>query len=207
MLNGEKNPSTTVDRAGAPCLSPVARAHFEAVALPHLDSIYRMARALGSDAVEADDLVQETYARAYRGFGRFELREYGAKPWLLRILQNVFYTFKGRQRREPVLLEDVDFDHFVDELSWAEKIPISVGSLNWDHFDEELKSAVGRLQPEYRIALLLWSIEGLSYREIAELCECALGTVMSRLYRARRTVGRHLREYARERKLSTARFD
>lgn len=207
MLNGQKNPSTSVDRAGAAGLSPVARARFEVVALPHLDSVYRMARALGSDAVEADDLVQETYARAYRAFGRFELREYGAKPWLLRILQNVFYTFKGRKRREPVLLEDVDFDHFIDELTWTKENPLSVGSLNWDHFDEELKAAVGRLQPEYRIALLLWSIEGLSYREIADLCECALGTVMSRLYRARRFVGRHLRDYARERKLSTARFD
>jgi RNA polymerase sigma-70 factor (ECF subfamily) len=177
------------------------------LALPHLDSVYRMARALGSDAAEADDLVQETFTRAYRAFDRFELHEFGAKPWLLRILQNVFYTAKGKQRREPRLLEDIDLSHFVDELSWSERMPVSAGGLDWDHFDEELKSAVAQLQPEYRIVLLLWSIEGLSYREIADLCECALGTVMSRLYRARRTVGRRLCEYARERKLSTARFE
>jgi RNA polymerase sigma-70 factor (ECF subfamily) len=207
VLKDEKSPSAPLSPESAAGPSPLTRDRFEAVALPHLDSVYRMARALGSDAAEADDLVQETFTRAYRAFDRFELHEYGAKPWLLRILQNVFYTAKGKQRRQPRLLEDIDLSHFVDELNWSECVPVSVGGLDWDHFDEELKSAVAHLQPEYRIVLLLWSIEGLSYREIADLCECALGTVMSRLYRARRTVGRRLREYARERKLDTARFE
>lgn len=182
------------------------RARFEALALPHLDAVYRMARTLGSDSSEADDLVQETFVRAYRAFGRFELREYGARPWLLRILYNVFYTSKGKQRREPSLLDDVDFDHFADELDEAGAIPDSVEAIDWDQFDEELKVAVGELQPEYRVVLLLWSIEGLSYKEIAGVCQCALGTVMSRLYRARQLLGRRLRDYARERNLNTDRF-
>ncbi|MGD2108766.1 MAG: sigma-70 family RNA polymerase sigma factor [Phycisphaerae bacterium] len=182
------------------------RARFEEVALPHLDAVYRTARVLGSDEAEADDLVQETFTRALRAFGGFELREYGARPWLLRILRNVFYTRKGRERREPTLLDDVDFDHFADELLDPDVDPAAADSINWDHFDEELKAAVAQLQPEYRAVLLLWSIEGLSYKEIAAVCDCALGTVMSRLYRARQLLGRKLRDYARERKIDTQRF-
>lgn len=183
------------------------KARFEALALPHLDAVYRMARTLSSAPSEADDLVQETFVRAYRGFGRFELREYGARPWLLRILHNVFYTYKGKQRRAPTLLDDVDFDHFADELERGPSEPLTIETIDWDQFDEELKHVVEDLQPEYRATLLLWSIEGLSYKEIADVCDCALGTVMSRLYRARQLVGRALAGYARERKLRTERFE
>jgi len=141
-----------------------------------------------------------------RAFAGFELREYGARPWLLRILRNVFYTRKGRQRREPTLLDDVDFDHFADELWDADVEGADAESIDWDQFDEELKAAIAQLQPEYRAVLLLWAIEGLSYKEIADVCDCALGTVMSRLYRARQLLGRKLRDYARERKIDTKRF-
>ncbi len=178
---------------------------FEAVAIPHLDAVHRMACTLARNRADADDLVQETFVRAFRAFERFELRAYGARPWLLKILHNVFYTTKGRRRRE-LLLEDVDFDRFADEGNGNGTEVASAETVNWDDFDEELKVAVAQLQPEYRVALLLWSIEGLSYKEIAGVCDCALGTVMSRLYRARQVLGKQLREYAQERKLSTERF-
>lgn len=173
------------------------RERFEAIALPHLDAVFRMACALAGSDVEAEDLVQETFLRGFRAFDTFELREYGARPWLLRILHNVFYTSKTRDRRVPTLLDDVDFDHFADELDEGE-IPVSVDAMDWDRFDEEVKRAVLELQPEYRFVLLLWAIEGLTYREIAEVCHCALGTIMSRLYRARQLLSRRLRGYARE---------
>jgi RNA polymerase sigma-70 factor (ECF subfamily) len=192
--------------SGPPRVAVATRIRFEAIALPHLDAVYRTARVLGSDEAEADDLVQETFTRALRAFSGFELREYGARPWLLRILRNVFYTRKGKQRREPTLLDDVDFDHFADELSDADVEAADADSIDWDQFDEELKAAVAQLQPEYRAVLLLWAIEGLSYKEIADVCDCALGTVMSRLYRARQLLGRKLRDYARGRKIDTKRF-
>ena len=144
--------------------------------------------------------------RAFTAFERFELREYGARPWLLRILHNVFYTGRTRRRREPTLLDDVDFDRFADESNHSTSDPASVESTDWEQFDEELKGAVGRLQPEYRAVLLLWAIEGLSYKEIAHVCHCALGTVMSRLYRARQLVGSTLRDYAGERNMPAERF-
>ena len=188
-------------------MDKVTKARFEQLVLPHLDAVHRVARSLASSGAEADDLVQETFVRAFRGFGTFELREYGAKPWLLRILHNAFYTLKGKERRQPTLLEDVDFDRFADELDDADVEPVSAGSINWDHFDQELKQAVLELQPEYRAVLLLWAVEGLSYKEIATACDCALGTVMSRLYRARQLLGRKLRPYANERRWRGARLE
>ena len=183
------------------------QARFQQIALPHLDAVYRIARSLVRDGGEADDLVQETFARAYRAFDRFELREYGARPWLLRILHNTFHTLSAKRRREPTLLDDVDFDRFADELDSPGAEPLSADTVNWDRFDEELKDAVMRLQPEYREVLLLWAFEGLSYREIAEVCECAVGTVMSRLYRARQNLLHRLRDYARERNLNSQRSE
>ena len=75
-----------------------------------------------------------------------------------------------------------------------------------DQFDEELKEAVNSLGPEYRSVILLWSLEELSYREIAEVCDCPIGTVMSRLYRARQQLGQRLADYAVENKIATERF-
>ncbi len=180
---------------------------FEEIALPHLDAVHRMARRLSGGTSDAEDLVQETFARAFRAFDEFELREYGAKPWLLRILHNVFYTHAAKSRREPTLLDDVDFDRFADELDESAAGSGGPRDVAWDRFDQEIKWAVEGLSPEYRSVLLLWALEELSYKEIAHVCGCAIGTVMSRLYRARQLVGRALREYAEQRKLSTERFE
>jgi RNA polymerase sigma-70 factor (ECF subfamily) len=179
---------------------PSGPAGFERVAMPHLDSVYRMARRLAGNDAEADDLVQETYLRAYRAFDTFQLRQYGAKPWLLKILHNTFYTRLGRESRQPATVDEVDFDEFA-ETAHASTVRLDGADLNWDAFDQELKGAVNALAPEYREVLLLWALEGLSYKEIAEVCNCAIGTVMSRLYRARQQVSEKLVGYARERRL------
>lgn len=179
---------------------------FEEVALPHLDAVYQMARRLCRNEAEAEDLAQEAYLRAYKAFGRFDLRSYGAKPWLLKILHNVFYTHKGKQRRQPTLLDDVDFDSFAAELDSPTPVVDGVSSIRWDEVDEELKEAVAALPEDYREVLLLWSIEEMAYKEIAEVCGCPVGTVMSRLYRARQLLGRKLVDYASEHNLSKDRF-
>jgi len=183
------------------------RARFEQHALPHLNVVYRMACTLTDDEVAAEDLSQETFTRAFDGFDRFELRDYGARPWLLRILYNVFYSQRVKLRREPTLLDDVDFDHFTDELDDKAWDTDTTASINWDNVDEELKWAMANLQPAHRNVILLWSVEGLSYKEIAYVCDCAMGTVMSRLYRARQLLKRDLLGYARERRINTERLD
>lgn len=109
-----------------------------------------------------------------------------------------------------MLLGEVDFDQFADgsgeRENWDPAVS-ALGALDWEQIDEELKSPLQRLQPEYRAVLLLWSLEGLSYKEIAEVCDCALGTVMSRLFRARRILANALADYARERRWPTERCD
>lgn len=170
---------------------------FERHCLPHLDSVFRMARRLAYDDSEADDLVQDTFVRAFRAFDRFELRQQGVKPWLFKILHNAFYTHRGKTRKQPTLLDDANFDQFAAEL---EDLPeeFGVANIDWDVIDQDLKRAVDELVPEYRVVLLLWAFENMSYREIADVCGCPVGTVMSRLYRARQLLGQELEEFVRQ---------
>jgi RNA polymerase sigma-70 factor (ECF subfamily) len=183
-----------------------SKERFEQLSLPHLEAMYRLAMRLSGNEAEAEDLVQEALYRAYRAFGGFQLRDYGAKPWLLRILHNVFYTRRGREAKQPTLLDDVDLDHFpgVTPIGGSavpsdENPDESSPSINWEDVDQEVMRAVQGLAPEYRSVLLLWALEGLSYKEIAEVCNCAIGTVMSRLHRARQALGGTLACYAEER--------
>ncbi len=172
---------------------------FRELVLCHLDLVYRMAYKLSGSAHDAEDLTQETILRAHRAFGQFELREYGAKPWLLKILYNLYFNHCGHTAKSPSLMTDLSLDDFVAELT-AESIPsLSDGQMDWEGFDEELKQAIEALSPEYRAVLLLWALGDLTYREIGEVLGCALGTVMSRLHRARQQLSEQLAEYATRR--------
>lgn len=173
-----------------------AARQFNDLALPHLDVVYRVALKLCGRASEADDLVQETFLRAYRSFQTFELRDYGAKPWLLKILHNVYFTRRGQHQRAPALLEDVGIDDVAAAVEMEPIGPLGLGEMNWEGFDDELKHAVEKLAPEYRSVLTLWALGDLSYKEIADVLDIALGTVMSRLYRARKQLTETLKEYA-----------
>jgi RNA polymerase sigma-70 factor (ECF subfamily) len=185
-----------------------SKERFEQLSLPHLEAMYRLARRLAGNEAEADDLVQEALLRAYRAFGRFELRDYGAKPWLLKILHNVFYTRRGREAKQPALLDEVDIDHFaggrVPGASAKPSDERSADNIDWEFMDEEIVRAVDTLSPEYRTVLLLWAMEGLSYKEIADVCDCAIGTVMSRLHRARQALSGKLAHYAQGRNFPRA---
>ena len=172
------------------------RDRFEEYVLPHLDSVFRVARRLARDAADADDLVQETMLRAFRAFERFEMREYGVKPWLLKILHNASFTRQSKAKKQPVLRDDAFFAQFAGRPHGNDQTT-EIGNIDWDSIDEELKGAVDSLPPEYRLVLLLWSFEELSYKEIADVCDCAMGTVMSRLYRARQLLADKLADYAK----------
>ncbi|MBI5763573.1 MAG: sigma-70 family RNA polymerase sigma factor [Planctomycetes bacterium] len=192
MPNGPQNaPKAATDAEAA--------RQFNELVLPHLDVVYRVALKLSGRTAEADDLVQETFLRAFRSFQSFELRAYGAKPWLLKILHNAYFTRRGQEQRSPSLMDDIG----VDDVAAGDLVepigPLGIGELNWEGFDEELKHAVERLAPEYRSVLTLWALGDLSYKEIADVLGVALGTVMSRLYRARKQLTETLKEYAESR--------
>ncbi len=170
---------------------------FRQLAMSELEAVHRMAFHLTRNADDAGDLLQETYLRAFAAQDTFELREHGIRPWLFKILHTVFYTNIGKRQREPTLAEDLQHEAVASELEHAPPC-WDLETLDWEHVDERLKHAIADLPPHYRDVLLLWAVESLKYRQIAEVLKVPLGTVMSRLYRARAILSQHLAGLARE---------
>ncbi len=174
------------------------RETFENLALEHIDAVYRMAMQLARHPDDAWDLVQETYLKALRAANGFEERGGGVRPWLFKILHNVFYTKVRRDKKRPVGVESFH-DDAADGPGPDEPIPAwDLESLDWNHVDDRLKTSIDNLRPEYRTILLLWGVEGMKYREIAEMQDIPIGTVMSRLHRARSILAAELAELAEE---------
>ena len=163
-----------------------------------MDSLYRMAMQLARHPDEASDLVQETYLKALRASERYEEQGGGMRPWLFKILHNVFYTRIAKAKRGPMGVEDLSSSESdVTPPDQAEPA-WDLAGLDWEHVDERIKDAIEQLRPEYRSVLLLWGVEGLKYREIAEIHEVPIGTIMSRLHRARSILAEELSEMAEE---------
>ena len=172
------------------------RAEFERLAMEHLDMLYRVARRLTRDPTAAEDLVQETYLRALRSYETFDLQDFGIRPWLLRIMHNLQASRFQREKRQPVAVEDEQL-HAVARAPESAAGPDSTGPRGvWDTMDQNLVKAVDGLPDEYRSVLTLWALEDLSYKEIADALAVPIGTVMSRLYRARQKLSDQLEEYA-----------
>lgn len=165
--------------------------------MDELDAVYRMAFHLTKDPDAASDLAQETFLRAFRAEATFVLGERGIRPWLFKILHNLFYTKIGKDRREPTLADDLRHDLAGAELD-SPSPAWDLASLDWEQVDQRLKKAIDDLDPRYRDVLLLWAVEGLKYREIADVLEVPLGTIMSRLYRARAILSEQLADVATE---------
>jgi len=176
----------------------VNRDEFESLALEHMESVYRMAFHLTRHPDDASDLVQETYLKALRAAASFEEQGGGIRPWLFKILHNAFYTKIARDKRRPMLAEDIHGKQEVERQPDDPPVAWSLASLDWEHVDERLKKAIEGLNPEYREVLLLWGVEEMKYREIALVVGVPIGTVMSRLHRARGILARQLASLAAE---------
>jgi RNA polymerase sigma-70 factor, ECF subfamily len=178
-------------------LTPAAeadkRASFEREALVHLDSLYRVALRLTGNAAEADDLVQETMLKAYRAWHQFQ-QGTNAKGWLLTILRHAFINEYRRRTRHP---ETVDVDA-IEPFSVFEEIQDDdpQGTFFDRIVDDEVLKAIDQLPEQFREAVVLSDVEGLSYEEIARILEVPVGTVKSRLFRARRQLQHKLYDYA-----------
>jgi RNA polymerase sigma-70 factor (ECF subfamily) len=159
------------------------------------ETLYRMARRLTHDSNRADDLVQETFARALKNFTGFDLQSFGIKPWLLRIMHNLFLNRADRERRQPAA---VDHETLAASSSYTEVSGIPIDPISFEAMDQQLVHALDELPVDYRTVLLLWAVEDLSYKEIAATLEIPIGTVMSRLHRARQRLGEQLGDYARK---------
>jgi RNA polymerase sigma-70 factor (ECF subfamily) len=174
-------------------LKPSAE-EFERLALEQIDLLYRVARRLARDSDRASDLVQETYLRAFKARDSFELKEMGIRPWLVRILHNLHVTRADRDRRAPVSLDSESLERNESTLSAHGNL----GFRDFELMDERLVRALNELPEENQVILLLWAVDELSYKEIADAVDVPLGTVMSRLHRSRQRLSQLLRQFALE---------
>ena len=149
---------------------------FEEIFLPYLDAAYNLARWILGREYDAQDVVQEAYARAWKGFAKF--RGGNPRAWLLTIVRNTAYTWVTRYVADEKLVP-------FDEESFAIPIEVAPSELSLDKQMQQLQRALSRLPAEFREVLVLFEIEGWSYKEMATTLGVPLGTVMSRLSRAR----------------------
>lgn len=181
------------------------QATFAEQAMPFMDQLYSHALRMTRNAADAEDLVQETYLKAYRGFGGFEAGT-NLRAWLFRILTNNYInTYRKKQRRPTESdLEDVQDLYLYRRLGGAETAQLgrSAEEELFEHItDGEIKDALEALPEQYRDAVLLADVEGFAYKEIAEILDVPIGTVMSRLHRGRKRLQEELLEFGRLRGL------
>ena len=183
------------------------QATFADQAMVHADGLYSAAMRMTRNASDAEDLVQEVFLRAYRGFDRFE-EGTNIRAWLYRILTNTFINSYRAKQRRPVEsdLGDVEDLYLYRRLGGLEAS--SRGRSAEDELmdlvtDSEVKDALEALPEQFRMAVLLADVEGFSYKEIAEILDIPIGTVMSRLHRGRKAMEKALWDFASVRGLNT----
>ena len=178
---------------------------FAELAMPYMDALYSAALRMTRNPSDAEDLVQETYLRAYRGFPGFQAGT-NLKAWLYKILTNTFINiYRAKKRRpEQVDLDDTEDFYLYRKLGGLEAVESqrTPESEVLDQMPEAVvKEALEALPEQFRMAVLLADVEGFSYKEIAEITDVPIGTVMSRLHRGRKQLQRRLWDLAVERGL------
>lgn len=171
---------------------------FEKEAMPHMDALYGYAMHLSRNASDAEDLVQETYIKALKNWHRYQ-QGTNCRAWLFRIMTNTFYNIQRSKKRrrgiEADALPDIEMqvaEHHSDRGIYR---PLEAQVLD-RMVSKEVTDAIDSLPADFRTVLLLADLQDFSYKEIAEVCDCPVGTVMSRLYRARRAMQRKLLDHA-----------
>ena len=176
------------------------QATFAEQAMPYMDNLYGAALRMTRNQSDAEDLVQETFLKAYRGFGGFQ-EGTNLKAWLYRILTNTYINIYRSKKRRPdetdlAEVEDLYLYRRLGGLEGATAGRSAEDELLELFTEAEVKAAVEDLPEAFRMAVLLADIEGFSYKEIAEIMEIPIGTVMSRLHRGRKALEKALYEFA-----------
>jgi RNA polymerase sigma-70 factor (ECF subfamily) len=179
------------------------RAEFQQQAMQYAPQLYSAAMRMTRNSADAEDLVQETYLRAYRSFHTFEDGT-NLRAWLFRILTNTYInSYRSKQRRvQETDLADVEDLYLYRRISGVDAASRSAEDTLFDLFtDDEVKAALEALPETFRMPVLLADVEEFSYKEISEMLDIPMGTVMSRIHRGRKAMQKALVDYATERGL------
>lgn len=169
---------------------------FEEEFMPHIDSMYNFAYRLTFDEDDAKDLVQDTYLKAYRFITSFQAGT-NAKAWLFRILKNSFINDFRKKSKQPAKVDYQDVENFYNSDEVDEKITtdLRVDTVQ-DMIGDEVSTALNSLDVDFRTVIILCDLEGFTYEEMAKILDIPIGTVRSRLHRARNLLKDKLRNYA-----------
>ncbi len=174
---------------------------FEDDALVHLDLLYNTAVQMTRNVADAQDLVQETFVKAYRFFDKFK-RGTNCKAWLFKIMKNNFINTFRKRAKEPAKVDFEEVQAVLEAKPQPEPLPDSGPDIERafeELVEDDVKKALDQLPFEFRMVTILSDVQGLSYQEIADIMECPIGTVRSRLSRARRFLQSKLYDFARKR--------
>jgi RNA polymerase sigma-70 factor (ECF subfamily) len=169
---------------------------FEREALPHMDALYNFALRITGDSDDANDLVQDTFLKAFRFFDKFE-KGTNCKAWLFRIMKNTFINTYRKKTKEPDKVDYEDVENFYENAKPSSTESAHLEKEIYDNLlDDEISSAIASLPDDFKTVIILSDIEGFTYEEIADFVDCPVGTVRSRLHRARKMLFAKLYNYA-----------
>ncbi len=169
---------------------------FEKEAVPHMDALYNFGLKLTGDSDDASDLLQETYLKAFRFFDKFETGT-NCKAWLFSIMKNTFINSYRKQSKEPDKVDYEEIENFYENIKISSTDDAHLEKEIFDNLlDDELSEAISELPEDFRTVVILCDIEGYSYEEIADFIDIPVGTVRSRLHRARKMLFTRLHKYA-----------
>lgn len=173
------------------------RRSFEKEALPHMDALLRTALRMTKNEADAEDLVQETFVKAYRFWDKFEQGS-NCRAWLFKIMTNIFINDYRSKSRAPqaVDVDDIDDNYLYRHLTNSDHEENPEGQFFAKIFDDDVKKAIEELPDDFRMVVVLSFLEGFSYQEIADIADLQLGTVKSRLHRGRKLLQKQLYDYA-----------
>jgi RNA polymerase sigma-70 factor, ECF subfamily len=169
---------------------------FEQDAIPHMELLFNYALKISGNRLDAEDLLQDTYIRAYRFFHKFE-KGTNCKAWLFRIMKNCFINKYRRDKKKQCTVNFDEVENFYDSIRKDIVAPHNMEFEIYSKlFDDELTAALSALKDDFKTVIILCDLEGLSYEETAEFVECPVGTVRSRLFRGRKLLQQKLYQYA-----------
>jgi RNA polymerase sigma-70 factor (ECF subfamily) len=172
---------------------------FEREAVPHMDALYNFALKMTGDSDEAYDLVQETYLKAFRFFDKFE-KGTNCKAWLFRIMKNTYINKYRKETKEPDKIDYEEVENFYENVKPSSTDSAHLEKDIYDNLlDDELSEAINSLPDDFKTVVILCDIEGFTYEEIADFIDVPVGTVRSRLHRARKMLFTKLQKYASDR--------